>query len=80
VTKNNLGVLDKCHKIVSHKKHDMAMKLKVQLQTLQLGQKISSITMDDLYYDVEPQFAITFVTTFGIVSINGWLGFNHVII
>jgi len=56
------------------------MKLKVQLQTLQLGQKISSITMDDLYYDVEPQFAITFVTTFGIVSINGWLGFNHVII
>jgi hypothetical protein len=36
--------------------------------------------MDDLYYDVEPQFAIAFVTTFGIVSINGWLGFNHVVI
>jgi hypothetical protein len=36
--------------------------------------------MDDLYYDVEPQFAIAFVTTFGIVSIEGWLGFNHVVI
>jgi len=32
---------------MSCKIHDMAMKLKMESQTLQLGQKISSIAMDD---------------------------------
>jgi len=36
--------------------------------------------MDDLYYDVEPQFTIAFVTTFRIVYIDGWLGFSYVVI
>jgi hypothetical protein len=41
--------------------------------------------MDVFKYDVEPQFFITFAPTFGIVACNqcaidGWLGFNHVVI
>jgi hypothetical protein len=47
VTKNSLVTLDKCYKIVNHKRHDMDMKLIVYSQTLLLGQNFSSIAIDD---------------------------------
>jgi len=68
VTINKLVASYKCHKIVSCKRHDMAMKLKVQSQTLWLGQNFSSIATDDPLYDVKPHFVIACVITSGIAT------------